>query len=99
VAKVRELSTKVHHVVTITTFSLLSRGFRCPVALPPRPVFRWARRPASTTCAHTHATELLRAGMNGKIVVKRLGHAGVKKTLDRYSHVIPSLRTEGSRED
>src|SRR5665811_917839 len=28
VAKVRELSTKVHHVVTITTFSLLSRGFR-----------------------------------------------------------------------
>jgi len=41
----------------------------------------------------------VRAGINGKIVVKRLGHAGVKKTLDRYSHVIPSLRTEGSRED
>ena len=73
VAKVRELSTKVHHVVTITTFFLLSSGFWCPVALPPRPAFRSACRPASTTCARTPDTELLRAGVNGKIVAKRPG--------------------------
>lgn len=45
---------------------------------------------------HTHATELLRAGVHPKIVSERLGHSSVKITLDRYSHVIPDLQTEAA---
>lgn len=45
---------------------------------------------------HTHATELLRAGVHPKIVSERLGHSSVKITLDRYSHAIPDLQTEAA---
>lgn len=43
---------------------------------------------------HSHATLLLRAGVNPKVVSERLGHASVMMTLDVYSHVIPSLQRE-----
>jgi integrase len=36
---------------------------------------------------HTHATALLEAGVNPKVVAERLGHARVGITLDVYSHV------------
>lgn len=36
---------------------------------------------------HTHATLLLLAGVNPKIVQERLGHASINVTLDIYSHV------------
>lgn len=36
---------------------------------------------------HTHATLLLDAGVNPKLVSERLGHASVAFTLDRYTHV------------
>jgi len=45
---------------------------------------------------HTHATELLRAGVHPKIVAERLGHASVKTTLDRYSHAVPDLQSEAA---
>lgn len=45
---------------------------------------------------HTHATELLRAGVHPKIVSERLGHSSVKITLDRYSFAIPDLQTEAA---
>ena len=38
---------------------------------------------------HSHATHLLAAGVNVKIVSDRLGHASVAFTLDVYSHVMP----------
>jgi integrase len=38
---------------------------------------------------HTHATHLLAAGVNPKIVSDRLGHASVAFTLDTYGHVLP----------
>lgn len=41
---------------------------------------------------HTHATHLLLAGENPKVVSERLGHASVKITLDIYSHVMPSMQ-------
>lgn len=44
---------------------------------------------------HTHATELLRAGVHPKIVAERLGHS-VRMTLERYSHAIPSLQAEAA---
>lgn len=41
---------------------------------------------------HTHATHLLMAGVNPKVVSERLGHATIKITLDTYSHVMPSMQ-------
>src|SRR5699024_6815935 len=35
---------------------------------------------------HTHATELMKAGINPKIVSERLGHSSIRITLDTYSH-------------
>mgnify|MGYP001144875256 CR=1 FL=1 len=43
---------------------------------------------------HSHATILLQAGVNPKIVAERLGHASVQMTLDVYSHVIPTMQQE-----
>jgi integrase len=38
---------------------------------------------------HSHATHLLAAGTNPKVVSERLGHASVAFTLDTYGHVMP----------
>jgi integrase len=46
---------------------------------------------------HTHATLLLGEGMHVKIVSERLGHATTALTLDRYSHVLPSMQEEAAR--
>ena len=46
---------------------------------------------------HTHATLLLQAGTNPKVVSERLGHSTVSITLDTYSHVIPSLQEDAAR--
>lgn len=40
---------------------------------------------------HTHATMLLMAGVNIKIVSQRLGHSSVSFTLDTYGHVIDEM--------
>lgn len=45
---------------------------------------------------HTHATLLLQAGVNPKVVQERLGHSSVLLTLDTYSHVVPSLQEEAA---
>ncbi len=42
---------------------------------------------------HTHATLLLRAGVNPKVVSERLGHSSVAFTLDTYAHVIPGMQS------
>jgi len=43
---------------------------------------------------HTHATLMLKAGINPKIVSERLGHASIHITLDTYSHVLPGMQEE-----
>ncbi|MCY8196523.1 tyrosine-type recombinase/integrase [Bacillus subtilis] len=43
---------------------------------------------------HTHATLLLLAGENPKIVAERLGHSKVSVTLDTYSHVLPNMQKD-----
>ena len=45
---------------------------------------------------HTHATLLLSAGTNPKIVSERLGHASVAITLDIYSHVLPGIQEQAA---
>ena len=46
---------------------------------------------------HTAATLMLNAGVNPKVVSEMLGHTSVAITLDRYSHVIPTLQDDAVR--
>jgi integrase len=43
---------------------------------------------------HSHATLLLLADENPKIVAERLGHSTVVLTLDTYSHVLPTMQQQ-----
>ena len=45
---------------------------------------------------HTHATLLLQAGVNAKVVAERLGHSSIKITLDTYAHVLPNMQQEAA---
>lgn len=45
---------------------------------------------------HTHASQLLRAGISAKVVSERLGHSSVGITLDVYSHVLPGMQEEAA---
>lgn len=46
---------------------------------------------------HSHATILLKQGINPKVVSERLGHAKVGTTLDIYSRVLPSMQEEAAQ--
>lgn len=46
---------------------------------------------------HTHATQLLRAGVHPKVVQERLGHRTPAFTLAVYSHVLPGMQEEAAR--
>ena len=46
---------------------------------------------------HTMATLALEGGVNHKLVQDRLGHAGIQMTLDRYSHVTPSMQADAAK--
>jgi integrase len=43
---------------------------------------------------HSHATDLLRRGVNAKVVSERLGHASIAITLAVYAHVLPNMQAE-----
>lgn len=43
---------------------------------------------------HTHATLLMRNGVNPKVVQQRLGHKNISQTLDTYSHVSTDLQRD-----
>jgi len=43
---------------------------------------------------HSHATQLLKAGVHPKIVNEWLGHSTVGITLDIYSHLLPGMQEE-----
>jgi integrase len=45
---------------------------------------------------HTHVTDLLRAGVNPKVVSERAGHSSVAFTLDRYAHVSLEMHQEAA---
>jgi integrase len=45
---------------------------------------------------HTHASHLLAADVNVKIVSDRLGHASVSFTLDTYAHVMPGQQADAA---
>ena len=41
---------------------------------------------------HTHATLLLKTGVNIKVISERLRHSKIQLTLDVYSHVMPDMQ-------
>ena len=43
---------------------------------------------------HTHATLLLKQGVNPKIISERLGHTDISMTLRIYSHILPNMQKE-----
>jgi integrase len=45
---------------------------------------------------HTHATDLLRAGVHPKITSERLGHSSIAITMDTYSHAVPGLQDDAA---
>lgn len=45
---------------------------------------------------HTHATLLLKQGIQPKVVQERLGHSTIAITMDIYSHVMPTMQKEAS---
>jgi integrase len=45
---------------------------------------------------HTWATLALQAGVPAKVVSERLGHSNVGMTLDRYSHVLPTMQEDAA---
>ncbi|MFN7929334.1 MAG: tyrosine-type recombinase/integrase [Blastocatellia bacterium] len=45
---------------------------------------------------HSHATLLLVAEQNPKIVSERLGHSTIRLTMDTYTHVLPTMQREAT---
>jgi integrase len=45
---------------------------------------------------HTHATQLLLAGVHPKVAQERLGHSTVTTTLDLYSHVTATMQEDAA---
>lgn len=41
---------------------------------------------------HTHATQLLKQGVNVKVVSERLGHSNTSVTMDIYAHALPDMQ-------
>ncbi|HUY42021.1 MAG TPA: tyrosine-type recombinase/integrase [Candidatus Dormibacteraeota bacterium] len=48
------------------------------------------------TMRHTHASQLLAAGVHPKVVQERLGHSTIAITMDLYSHVSEGLQAEAA---
>lgn len=45
---------------------------------------------------HTHASDLIAAGVHAKVISERLGHASIAITLDRYGHLFPNSQDEAA---
>jgi integrase len=45
---------------------------------------------------HSHATQLLLAGVHPKIAQERLGHASITTTIDLYSHVTETMQSDAA---
>ena len=45
---------------------------------------------------HTAATLAIAAGVSVKVISDQLGYASISFTLERYSHVLPSIQNEAA---
>ncbi|MFN7992749.1 MAG: site-specific integrase [Bryobacteraceae bacterium] len=46
---------------------------------------------------HSHASQLLRSGVNPKVISERLGHSKVGFTLEVYAHLLPGMQEEAAK--
>ena len=46
---------------------------------------------------HSHASHLLRSGVDPKVISERLGHSKVSFTLDQYVHLLPGMQEDAAR--
>jgi integrase len=46
---------------------------------------------------HSHASHLLKSGVDPKIISERLGHSKVAFTLDKYVHLLPGMQEEAAQ--
>lgn len=72
---------------------------RAMVSLATNRVFKAAEAPKGFTfhdVRHYHATQLLKHGINPKVVSRRLGHTSVVTTLNIYFNYLPSMDEEAS---
>ncbi|TIS60761.1 MAG: integrase [Mesorhizobium sp.] len=47
---------------------------------------------------HTHASQMLSAGVHPKVASERLGHSTIGITLDLYSHVVPRMQADAAEQ-
>jgi len=47
---------------------------------------------------HSHATQMLAAGVHPKVASERLGHSTIGITLDFYSHVMPGIGADAAEQ-
>jgi integrase len=47
---------------------------------------------------HTHASQMLAAGVHPKVASERLGHSTIGITLDLYSHVMPGMQADAAEQ-
>ena len=45
---------------------------------------------------HSHATQMLLAGIHPKVAQERLGHSTITTTLDLYSHVTDTMQSDAA---
>lgn len=76
-------------LASTSTRSAILRGDRL-VARSPLPRIRLH------DLRHTHASILLRAGVNVKVVSERLGHANPAFTITVYQHIIPGMQADAA---
>jgi integrase len=61
-----------------------------PDDMPKLPVIRFH------DLRHSHATMMLKEGINAKVISERLGHSNINITLGTYSHVMPDMQKEAA---
>ncbi len=47
---------------------------------------------------HTHASQMLAAGVHPKVASEQLGHSTIGITLDLYSHVMPGMQADAAEQ-
>ena len=47
---------------------------------------------------HTHASQMLAAGVHPKVASERLGHSSIGITLDLYSHTMPGMQADAAEQ-
>jgi site-specific recombinase XerD len=82
----------MRRIMLLATVALVMAAMMVAMAMPA--LLERAGLPRSTRLhdlRHTCATLLLGRGVHPKLVQELLGYATVAMTLDRYSHVLPSM--------